>query len=715
MEIAKKLKDHIELNNEVLVEYDTTGFLNMEKEAEATRVYFHTSVNKRMHSYIDTEDKLKYLVENGYYEKEFLEKYSKKFINLIFKKAYSYKHRFPNFMSASKFYEKYALKSRDGKEILERYEDRCAIASLYLADGNEVLAMRNINALMTSGQPATPTFMNAGKMARGELVSCFKLDVDDSRLAIGEVYKYCLELSSLGGGVGINLTNIRPLGDPIKGNENAASGVIPVAKQYELAFNYANQLGQRDGSGVVYLHLNHADIEAFISAKKPNADEKTSLSSLSTGIIIPGIFFKLMRQNKDFVLFSPYDIKKEYGINMSDMDMSKMYYELLDNPNIRNIKRVNARRLYNEIKKTQAESGYPFELFDDNVNNAHALKGLGRVKMSNLCTEILQYQTTSIITDADEENKYGFDVSCNLSSLDIRRATQDEDFAKLVDTMMRMLTAVSVKTSIKNVPSVKQANEEMCSVGLGAMNLHGHLAQSLIQYGSGESVIFTDLFFEALNYYSLKSSMEQAKETGKKFFGFDKSEYANGEYFKDYVTKVIKPIPKKVKAALGNVPIITAAMWKELKADVMEHGVRNAYRLAVAPTGSISYIRSCTASIAPIIEQVEIRDYRDSRTIYAMPGLTNENKHLYVSAYDMDMCRMIDVYAAAQRHVDQGISMTVYFKDTATTSEVARAYMYAHEKGIKTVYYVRMKLSNIEKHLEKIKQDAEEGCESCAV
>ena len=135
----------------------------------------------------------------------------------------------------------------------------------------------------------------------------------------------------------------------------------------------------------------------------------------------------------------------------------------------------------------------------------------------------------------------------------------------------------------------------------------------------------------------------------------------------------------------------------------MEHGLFNAYRLAIAPTGSISYIRNSTASIAPCTEKVEIRDYADSRTIYPMPFLNNDNVGLYLEAYEVDQYRMVDLYAAAQRHIDQGISMTLYVTDQWTTEQLARLYIYAWIKGIKTVYYVRQRLQTIEE------------CVSCSV
>lgn len=690
------MKQYLKLNNDILNRYRATGELDLAKDKEATRRYFLEDVNVRLRYFIDIEEKVRYLVDEGYYEKEFLELYSMDFIKQMYKKAYSYKFRFPSFMSASKFYESYAMKSRDGKEILEKYEDRIVIIALYLAQGDEALAEKAIEAVMTAYQPATPTALNSGKKARGELVSCFKLTMDDTMNSIAENIGYCLELSRLGGGVGVNLTDLRPLGDPIKGILNRASGVMPVAKLLENSFSYSNQLGQRNGSGVVYLNVFHGDIEAFISSKKPNADDKIRLATLSTGIILPDIFFELMRRDKDIVLFSSYDIFKEYGKRMSEISITEMYYEFLDNPNIRKLKRLNARKLYTEIKKAQFESGYPFEIFDDNVNNTHPLKEIGRVKMSNLCTEILQYQQTSVVTDQNEPNEYGLDVSCNLGSIDIHEATKVQDFGQLVDTAMRLLTNVSTMTDIVNVPSVSKANKVMHSVGLGVMNLHGHLVQSGIRYGSKESIEFIDAFMESLNYHSLKASMEIAKQKNETFYRFEESDYASGVYFETYINKVEKELTPEVIKALGGTPIITQNMWQQLKSDVLEHGLFHSYRLAIAPTGSISYIRSCTASISPVTERVEVRDYADSRTIYPMPFLTNDNQELYTEAYEVNPYELIDLYAAAQKHVDQGISMTLYVTDQWNTEQLAKAYIYAWTKGIKTVYYVRQRLLTIE-------------------
>lgn len=690
------MKDYLTLNNEVLNEYDRTGKINHEKDKEATRQYFLNEINMKTVFFHHLKEKLDYLVEEDYYEKEFLDLYPFEFIKNIFNIAYSYKFRFPSFMSASKFYNNYALKTRDGNNYLERYEDRMSVIALCLAQGNQELAEKNVRTIMETYQPATPSAANLGKKARGEFVSCFELLLDDSMNDIAHRIGNALQLSKLGGGVGLGATDLRCAKDPIKGIEGRASGVMPVAKLLENSFSYANQQGVRQGSGVLYLNIFHGDIEEFLSSKKINADEKIRLATLSTGVIIPDIFFKLMEEDKDMYLFSPYDIKKEYGKRMSEISITDMYYQLLDNPNIRKLKKINARKLYTDVKKSQFESGYPFEMFDDNVNNVHALKNIGRVKISNLCTEIFQLQESSEINDYHEEDDIGLDVSCNLGSIDIHNSVKADSFEKLIDTSMRMLTAVSDMTDIKNVPSVARANREMHSVGLGVMNLHGHLMSNDIAYGGKESIEFVDAYFTALNYYSIKASIEIAKERKETFYKFEESEYANGNYFEKYFEKELIITSDKVKQALGNVPIITAEMWKEISNQAQEYGMYHSYRLATAPTGSISYIRSCTASIAPITEHVEVRDYGDSRTIYPMPFLTNENKDSYKEAYDINMFNLVNLYATAQQHVDQGLSMTLYIRDTWDTEQLSKVYAYAQSRGIKSVYYVRQRNTSVE-------------------
>ena len=682
----------IKLNNEIMIQKD--GKFQFDKDKEAVYSYFVDFVNQNTVFFHDLKEKLDYLIENDYYDEKTFRQYEYKDLKKLYKFVYSKKFRFPSFMSAFKFYNNYALKTNDGKKFLERYEDRIAATALFLAEGDFNKAMWFAEEMIERRyQPATPTFLNAGKKRRGELVSCFLLMTDDSMNAIANAVHNALQLSKRGGGVSHNLTDLRALSDPIKGIENRCSGVVPVMKLLEDSYSYANQLGSRDGAGAVWLNIFHLDVIDFLSTKKINADEKARIKTLSLGLIVPDKFFELVEKDYDMYLFSPYGIYKEYGKRMSEINITEMYDELVENPNIRK-KKISARDLLTMIAQLQVESGYPYFFFEDNANKVHPLKNEGKVKFSNLCTEIVQLSETSVINDFGEEHEIKRDISCNLGSLNIVNVMETRKLESAVAAGMRMLDAVARMTNISIVPSVAKANKEMRSVGLGAMNLHGFLAKNKIPYESKEALEFVDVFFAAVNYYSILESMKIAKETGFVFKGFKGSDYETGEYFEMYLKEDFLPKSEKIKKLFEGIKLPTKEDWKQLKDEVKQHGLANAYRLAIAPTGSISYVQSSTASIAPITEKIEHRTYGDSDTYYPMPYMNESNYYFYKEAYDMDMFKMIDLYATVQKHIDQGISCTLYVKDTITTRELSMYYIYAWKKGLKTLYYTRTKMTN---------------------
>jgi ribonucleoside-diphosphate reductase len=238
----KQNKKWIYLNNEIMVQKD--GEYQLEKDKEAVYSYFVDYVNKNTVFFHNLREKMKYLIRKNYYI-DFYEMYSHEEIKEIFELVYSKKFRFASFMSASKFYQSYALMDDSGEKFLERYEDRISITALYLAQGNMEKAHEYATMMINQEyQPATPTFLNSGKKRSGELVSCFLDEMGDSLSDIGYIFDSSMKLSSIGGGVSINLSKIRARGESIKGVENCASGVLPIMKILEDIFSYANQLGK---------------------------------------------------------------------------------------------------------------------------------------------------------------------------------------------------------------------------------------------------------------------------------------------------------------------------------------------------------------------------------------------------------------------------------------------------------------------------------------
>lgn len=709
---------YFKLNNEL--NRPVNGQIPLNKDREALAAFLKENVEPNTKKFASITEKIQRLIAADYLEADFIQKYQPEFIEKLYQELLDQHFTFKSFMAAYKFYNQYAMKTNDGEFYLENFEERVLFNALYFADGNEQLATQLADEMIHQRyQPATPSFLNAGRKRRGEFVSCFLIQITDDMNSIGRGVNSALQLSRIGGGVGITLSNLREAGSPIKGITGASSGVLPVMKLLEDSFSYSNQLGQRQGAGAVYLNVFHPDIISFLSAKKENADEKIRVKTLSLGVIVPDKYYELVRNNQTMNLFSPYDVEREYGVPFSYVDITAEYDNLVANPKIKKYQ-IQARELENEISKLQQESGYPYILNIDTVNRANPIDG--KIIMSNLCSEIQQVQTPSIINDRQEYEQMGSDVSCNLGSTNILNLMASPNFGQSVQAMTRALTFISDSSNIEAVPSIAHGNRLSHSIGLGAMGLHTFLAKHHIEYGSPDSLAFTSTYFMLLNYWTLVASNQIAAERHETFYNFEKSAYADGSYFDQYLQHSFAPTSEKVAELFKGIFIPGPDEWRELKAKVQKDGLYNEYRLAVAPTGSISYINDTSASLHPITRLIEERtEKKNGKLYFPAPLLDNDTLPYYKSAYDTDMRKVVDVYAAAQQHIDQGMSLTFFIRSTIpdglyewknepeqTTRDLSILRNYAYYQGIKSIYYVRT-----------FTDDAQEvgsnECESCVI
>jgi ribonucleoside-diphosphate reductase alpha chain len=695
--------------NAMLNLYDADGRIQFDKDREAVAAFMTTHVQPNSVVFGSQDARLDWLVAEGYYDASVLARYSRPFAVSLFAHAHASGFQFQTFLGAWKYYTSYTLKTFDGKRYLEHFPDRVVMVALALSQGDEALARQLTDEILSGRfQPATPTFLNGGKQQRGELVSCFLLRIEDNMESIGRAVNSALQLSKRGGGVAFLLSNLREAGAPIKRIENQSSGVIPVMKMLEDAFSYANQLGARQGAGAVYLHAHHPDILRFLDTKRENADEKIRIKTLSLGVVIPDITFRLAKENAQMALFSPYDVERLYGKAFGDIAVSEMYDTLIADERVRK-NWISARDFFQLLAEIQFESGYPYIMYEDTVNRANPIAG--RVNMSNLCSEILQVNSASTYDENLDYADTGRDISCNLGSLNIAHTMDSPDFGRTVETAVRGLTAVSDMSHIRSVPSIEAGNAASHAIGLGQMNLHGYLAREGIAYGSEAGLDFTNFYFYTITWHALNTSMLLARERGQRFAGFEQSRYASGAFFDQYLEGDWQPKTEKVRAlfARAGITLPDRAMWRQLRDDVMRYGIYNQNLQAVPPTGSISYINHATSSIHPIVSKVEIRkEGKTGRVYYPAPFMTNDNLALYQDAYEIGPEKIIDTYAEATRHVDQGLSLTLFFPDTATTRDINKAQIYAWKKGIKTLYYIRLRQLALE-------GTEIEGCVSCAL
>jgi ribonucleoside-diphosphate reductase alpha chain len=273
------------------------------------------------------------------------------------------------------------------------------------------------------------------------------------------------------------------------------------------------------------------------------------------------------------------------------------------------------------------------------------------------------------------------------------------------------LTAVSDMSHISSVPSIEKGNDQSHAIGLGQMNLHGYLAKERIFYGTEEAVDFTNIYFYTVAFHAIRASNALAIERNQRFSGFELSTYATGEYFDKYIEQIWEPTTARARELFeqAGIHIPTQQDWAALRESVIAHGIYNQNLQAVPPTGSISYINHSTSSIHPIVSRIEIRkEGKIGRVYYPAPYMNNDNLEYYQDAYEIGPQKIIDTYAAATQHVDQGLSLTLFFRDTATTRDINKAQIYAWTKGIKTIYYIRIRQMALE-------GTEVQGCVSCAL
>jgi ribonucleoside-diphosphate reductase alpha chain len=543
---------------------------------------------------------------------------------------------------------------------------------------------------------ATPTLANAGK-SYGQLSSCFVDTVDDSLQGIYDSNTDIANLSKSGGGIGVYLGKIRSRGSDIRGFKGVSSGVIPWMKQLNNTAVSVDQLGQRKGAISVYLDVWHKDIFFFLDAKLNNGDERMRTHDLFTGVCIPDLFMEQVEKRGDWYLFDPHEVRKVMGFSLEDFydeergkgSFREKYWQCVNEPTLSKEK-VPAIEIMKSIMRSQLESGTPFMFYRDEVNRQNPNSHLGMVYCSNLCTEIAQNQSPTVVEQQYTkdgkiiiEKTPGDFVVCNLSSINLARAVTDDVLERLIPIQVRMLDNV---IDLNNIPVLQAqlTNQKYRAVGLGTFGWHHLLALKGIRWESEEAVQYADKLYEKIAYLTIQASIELAKEKGS-YPAFEGSDWQTGAYF-----------DKRGYDSSSSLD------WNTLKEQVMTHGIRNGYLMAIAPNASTSIIAGSTASIDPIFLKVYAEEKKDYKIPVTVPDLNAQTTWYYKSAYHIDQQWSIKQNAARQRHIDQAISFNIYVMNTIKAKELLDIHLAAWKLGLKTTYYVRSTSSTIDE------------CESCA-
>ncbi len=693
-------------------------------EAFATKLYKEASLNRGYKAYAEDPygsylNLIKTLVDKGIYRPELLDKYTKDELTELDGVITPSRDRLFTYVGLLTLAERYLACDFDN-DTLELPQERFMIISQYLLINEDrekrIQLIKEAywalsNLYMTV---ATPTLSNSGKAKGGQLSSCFIDTVSDSLRGIYDNNTDIATLSKMGGGIGIYVGKIRSRGSDIRGYKGKSNGVVPWLKQLNNTAVAVDQLGTRSGAVAVYLDIWHRDILSFLDLRLNNGDERMRAHDLFTGVCIPDLFMEAVDNREDWHLFCPHEVRSLMGYSLEDYfdeevgtgSFRARYAECVANPLLQRVT-LPAIDIMKRLMKSQKETGTPYMFYRDTANRANPNKHAGMIYCSNLCTEIMQNMSPTVmeseqLVEIDGKMKIvttkepGDFVVCNLSSINLGRAEPDGVLERVIDIQIRMLDSVVDLNNIE-VLQAQYTNSQYRAIGLGTFGLHHLFALKGIMWESDYAVTYCDELYERIAYYTIKASNNLAKEKGAypKFIG---SDWHNGNIFveRGYVTRGVNG---ELEAIEGK------GEWLELALDVMKNGVRNGWMECVAPNMSTAIIAGSTPSTDPIYKLMTYEEKTTYKIANPVPDLNAHTIQYYrKNAFMLDQKASIRMAIARQRHIDQSQSFNIYILPETKASVLLELHLAAwgRGKGLKTTYYVKNQALEVE------------DCESCS-
>ncbi len=491
----------------------------------------------------------------------------------------------------------------------------------------------------------------AGAGAKGlTLQNCFVLPCpQDSRGGIFDSVKEMAETHSRGGGVGINLSTLRPRYAPVIGVNGISSGAVSWGKMYNLSTGLIEQGGSRRGATMLMINDWHPDIEEFISVKHtPGEFENANMS-----ICISDSFMAALKEDADWSLVFPNTKDPEYN---ELWDGNLYYWRDVLGKEVLVYKTVKAREIWDQIVSSahaSAEPGLHFLERSNKMSNSHYFAPL---VATNPCGE-------------QPLEAYGV---CTLGAMDLSKFVDSDsefDWSKLryvVHNSVRLLDNV-ITINDYHFDSIEKTHRGNRRIGLGVMGLGELLVKMGLRYGSKDSLIFIDELFKTIAIESYEASINLAKLKGEfKFFGADA--YLRSGYMR--------------------------GMPEDIREKVKQYGIRNVCLLTVAPTGTTGTMMGTSTGIEPYFNWQYTRTSRLGTEVETVPvieelGLDiNDLPDYCVTAMELLPEQHVAVQAAIQRWVDSAISKTTNCPTDFSIEDTDRLYRMAYDLGCKgiTIY-----------------------------
>lgn len=514
--------------------------------------------------------------------------------------------------------------------------------------------------------PNSPTLMNAGREL-GQLAACFVLPVEDSLEGIFETIKNTALIHQSGGGTGFSFSRLRPKNSVVKSTMGVSSGPVSFMEVFNAATEAVKQGGTRRGANMGILRVDHPDIIEFINCKSDN----DKLNNFNISVAITDKFMDAYLKGED--------------------------YDLVNPQNNEVVGRMCAKDVFDLIVDCAWRNGEPGVVFIDKMNADNPTPLIGSIESTNPCGEVplLPYE------------------ACNLGSINLGLMMKEENgsmnvdwdlLEKTVRTAMRFLDNV-IEVNKYPLPQISELVSNNRKIGLGVMGWADMLMKAGISYSSEDGTKLAGQVMEFIDYISKSESIELAKERGR-FNNFKGSIYDRSNY-----------LFNKFKGKSAGK--ISDDMWAKLDSDIQKYGLRNATTTCIAPTGTISMIAGASGGVEPLFglvfsrlimdgtEMLEVnpifKDYMLSHNLYSdnlmaqiakdgslshVEGVPNEIKRIFVTAHDVAPYWHVKMQAAFQLHVDNAVSKTVNFVESATREDIKEVYILAYKNNLKgiTVY-----------------------------
>ncbi len=649
---------------------------------------------------VDFKSKVKELEHEGHYGSYIRENYSDDELDELEEYIVNDRDKLLTYSSLDLIAKRYIIRDADGHPLETPQEMFMGIAMhLAIPEGESkmIWAKKIYDVIsMLKLTMATPTMSNARRPFH-QLSSCFVDTVPDSLDGIYRSIDNFAKVSKHGGGMGLYFGKVRANGSEIRGYKGAAGGVIRWIKLANDTAVAVDQLGVRQGSVAVYLDVWHKDIPEFLQLKTNNGDDRMKAHDIFPAVCYPDLFWRLAKEdiNATWYMMCPHDVKTIKGYALEDFygeEWEEKYYECVRDPHIEK-RTISVKDLVRLIIKSVTETGTPFVFNRDAVNRMNPNSHKGMIYSSNLCTEILQNMSEieHVSTEIEDENgdtivvsrvKSGDFVVCNLASLVLGNIDLDKEkeLEGVVEVAVRALDNV-VDLNYYPLPYAKITNAQYRAIGLGTSGYHHALVKKGIRWEEEAHLAFADELYERINLAAINASSDIASEKGSYKF-FEGSDWDTGTYFekRNY----------------------TGSEWDSVREKIAKNGMRNAYLMAVAPTGSTSIIAGTTAAVDPVMKKYFLEEKKGIITPRVAPDLNPQTFWLYDNAHDVDQSTVISAASVRQRHIDQGQSVNLYITTEFTMRRILNLYIDACEKGVKTIYYVRSKSLEVEE------------CESCS-